>query len=556
MLTNLSLFAVCAFGGSIILLSSLIIARRRVPYSNPPYPPGPRPLPVIGNVMHISINAPWLAYTAWQKVYGDFFRVRLMGLEVVVVNSEKTARAMLDQRSIIYSDRPVLATNKFYGVEWNTVMLRYGSELRSHRKIFHHALQADSSLRQREIYLRRARTFLASLLNDPQGFEAHIQGFIGAIIMGITYGYEMQSENDPYVSAVAQLAEILSNGQTPERAAILSAFPFLAHIPAWFPGAKFKRDALYSRRLAQQVLDAPFEFTKLEIAAGTASQSMVSDCLAQIDEKDDREAQESAIKAAAATAYLGESHQTLSSTSLNIWPVTPTAGIETSSSMLHAFILAMVLYPEVQAKAQSEIDAVIGSTRLPCFEDRPSLPYVEAILREMLRWNPALPLGIPHATSSEDIFQGYLIPKGTWVIINSWAMSRDEEKYPDPDEFRPERHFGSDGSLNSGSITNSPVFGFGRRICPGRFATDSMMWAAIVSILATFRIEKARDVDGREIDVKPQFTTGITMFVDDVGLSGFASSSVLQKPCPFPLRICVSFCTNGEDGQRRQLTNP
>jgi len=90
-------------------------------------------------------------------------------------------------------------------------------------------------------------------------------------------------------------------------------------------------------------------------------------------------------------------------------------------------------------------------------------------------------------------------------------MSRDEEKYPDPDEFRPERYFTPDGSLSSGSILNDPFFGFGRRICPGRFAADSMMWAAIVSILATFRIEKAKDADGHEIDVKKQFTPGMSI---------------------------------------------
>jgi hypothetical protein len=65
-----------------------------------------------------------------------------------------------------------------YGIEWLTVLLHYGAELRSHRKLFHHALQAESSLRQREVYLDRARILLASLLHDPEGFEAHIQRLV------------------------------------------------------------------------------------------------------------------------------------------------------------------------------------------------------------------------------------------------------------------------------------------------------------------------------------------------------------------------------------------
>ncbi|KAG1849808.1 cytochrome P450 [Suillus tomentosus] len=72
----------------------------------------------------------------------------------------------------------------------------------------------------------------------------------------------------------------------------------------------------------------------------------------------------------------------------------------------------MVLYPDVQRRAQAEIASVIGRDRLPTFEDRASLPYVEAILRETFRWHPILPLDLPHATSSDDIYDGYFIPKG------------------------------------------------------------------------------------------------------------------------------------------------
>jgi hypothetical protein len=114
--------------------------------------------------------------------------------------------------------------------------------------------------------------------------------FVAAIIMGITYGYEVQPENDPYVSAVLELNGILTKGLTPERSAILLAFPFrklistpsnvteisaVAHIPTWFPGAGFQREALYTRQLAQKVLNAPFEFTKSQIVSNLASRIRV-----------------------------------------------------------------------------------------------------------------------------------------------------------------------------------------------------------------------------------------------------------------------------------------
>jgi cytochrome P450 len=87
---------------------------------------------------------------------------------------------------------------------------------------------------------------------------------------------------------------------------------------------------------------------------------------------------------------------------------------------MSCFFLAMILYPEVQRKAQEEIDRVVGTRRLPSFDDRGNLPYVEAIVKEVLRWHPVAPMGLPHMTTDDIIFDGYLIPKGALIIPNIW----------------------------------------------------------------------------------------------------------------------------------------
>jgi cytochrome P450 len=84
------------------------------------------------------------------------------------------------------------------------------------------------------------------------------------------------------------------------------------------------------------------------------------------------------------------------------------------------FFLAMTLFPEVQRKAQLEIDRVIGNSRLPGFEDRANLPYIDAIVKEVLRWHPVAPMGLPHMTTEDDICEGYLIPKGAYLMPNIW----------------------------------------------------------------------------------------------------------------------------------------
>ena len=87
------------------------------------------------------------------------------------------------------------------------------------------------------------------------------------------------------------------------------------------------------------------------------------------------------------------------------------------------FFLAMTLFPEVQRKAQEEIDRVIGTDRLPTFEDREDLPYVDAVVKEVLRWHPVAPMGVPHVSTEDDIYEGHFIPAGAIIMPNIWFVS-------------------------------------------------------------------------------------------------------------------------------------
>lgn len=153
------------------------------------------------------------------------------------------------------------------------------------------------------------------------------------------------------------------------------------------------------------------------------------------------------------------------------------------SAML-SFFLAMVIYPNVQRNAQAELDATIGRDRLPNFEDRASLVYINAIVKECLRWQPTMPLSGHHQSMEDDEYNGFLIPKGSLVIGNSWsvtsspdatvwsggpvddidrAMLHDQKVYPQPDVFMPERYI-KDGKLDPGvRDPATAAFGFGRR---------------------------------------------------------------------------------------------
>jgi hypothetical protein len=178
--------------------------------------------------------------------------------------------------------------------------------------------------------------------------------------------------------------------------------------------------------------------------------------------------------------------------------ITCEAGIETTAVVLQIFTLACIAYPSFIPTAQAELDAVVGADRLPAFEDMDNLPYVHAIIEEVFRWRHILPTGLPHATTKDDWYNGFLIPKGATIVPLMSGMRSSPTLFPAPHEFRPERWLG--GKTQSGN------FGYGRRVCPGRFIARKSLEIAIARLLWGFDI---RSADGKEVRVEEaMFTTG------------------------------------------------
>ncbi|KAG9076122.1 hypothetical protein FS749_012140 [Ceratobasidium sp. UAMH 11750] len=173
----------------------------------------------------------------------------------------------------------------------------------------------------------------------------------------------------------------------------------------------------------------------------------------------------------------------------------------------------MLLYPEVQKKAQAEIDLILGNKSLPTMEDRSRLPYIERIIQELLRWRPAIPYGLPHVCHEDDTYKGYRIPKGAIVFGNIWAITRNAKVYKDPETFNPDRFLDP-------AVPPSPTFGFGRRLCPGIHYAGSALFIFIASILAAFDIEMAKDEQGNDIVPEAE-----------------ADDGAVYHPLPFKLRL-------------------
>ena len=191
------------------------------------------------------------------------------------------------------------------------------------------------------------------------------------------------------------------------------------------------------------------------------------------------------------------------------------AGSNTTSNTLYAFVQAMLLFPEVQARGQQEIDRVAGPNHLPDLTDMAKLPYVRAMMKESMRWFPTGPLGFPHAVTKDDTYRGYCIPAGATVAINIYGIHMDPARYPEPRRFNPDRH--KEDSLSSADSAANPdvskrdhfAFGAGRRICPGMHIVDRSLFFGIARLLWAFDIKPHVLPDGSSPKVDPdKYTHG------------------------------------------------
>ncbi|QRV82970.1 cytochrome P450 family protein [Ceratobasidium sp. AG-Ba] len=307
---------------------------------------------------------------------------------------------------------------------------------------------------------------------------------MAATVFQTIYGYKVESDDDVFVLGAQETVINFCKAQMPGNF-LANFFPALFHIPDWMPFTEWKRTARKWRE------------RKDWIAKGTAEHSMIGSLLdSKLTEGWDETEKDDRLKTLGITLYAGGTD----TVSVIADRVSHVKLIEIclvkTASALTSFIAAMVLFPDVQAKAQAEIDHVIGLERLPAIADRDRLPYVNRLILEVLRWQPVIPIGVPHLSSEDDEYMGYRIPKGTMMFMlrigNIWAMSRNEAAYPDPETFNPDRYLDP-------SVPIVPSFGWGRRKCPGTHYAEASMFIAVSSMLAAFRFFKATDVNGNEV---------------------------------------------------------
>ncbi|KAJ3492026.1 hypothetical protein NLI96_g262 [Meripilus lineatus] len=474
-----------------LIVSALYFYQRNARSKNrASLPPGPPADPLIHHLRVIPTKDHPEVYHEWSKTYGDVIFLSALGHSFVVLATEEAAVDLMEKRSANYSNRPKLPMHELIGWTDMLVFLDYGEQFHKMRRLSQQPFTRQGSLVFRDIQLQHAHILLHNLLVSPEEFVGHAHRFATGIIMDITYGHRIISNDDPYLQMADRVSRIaFESGNFGTN--LVDIFPILKNLPAWFPGAWFIRwgQGMSYFTLIQQMRDWPFKEVQEQMAAGNAKISFLSMHLEEFAREGINSPEEFEDLKIAASLF------------------NQAAG-ETTSSAILLFILAMLRHPEAQEKARNEIDRVVGRDRLPDFSDRESLPMVECVIRETFRLYHPLPLGVPHCSTADDVYKGMFIPKGTIVVANSVSMGLNERVYAHPHEFWPERYLPK--PIGNGEPYLTSAFGFGRRICPGRFLGDASLWISIANMLAAFHIAPILDDKGNPLIPPNECDTGAT----------------------------------------------
>lgn len=461
-----------------LLSSVLSIKKSQLPL--PPTPPGSI---LTGNLSEVlaavSKRQQHLLFERWARQYGQIMRVRSGPFVQYFINSDVAVKEIFDRKSACTSQRPRwIASNEQMCNELNVLLLPATHPRWKHqRKITHNYLASVSRADAGLPYLHfESAKFLHQMACEAD--SAQILGwqlyqrllrYTYSTFTSQTFGMDIPEDNNQVIMDIHEtgLAQIL--GTLPGES-IVDALPLLDRLPLLLKPWERRNRARFAR-------DMRFVAEKLyRIRARRESGSWSNAFLPMI------EAEQKGAE------FLGGLEEAAYLSLMLVIGAADTSAVSTWS-----FLQAMLMNPDVQAKARKAVCEVVGD-EMPVFEDIDRIPYVRCLLKETWRWRPPVALGHPHTTTQELVYEGMRIPKGSQVHLNAWAIHHDPSRHHHPDQFIPERYEG-DTTTTMESINSSDVrlrdhfaFGAGRRICPGYHVAERSLAVSIMRILWAFEI--------------------------------------------------------------------
>ena len=463
-------------------------------------PPGPQPLPFIGNKLDVPSKYPWVQFQEWSRKYGPIYTLWFGRRPTVVISDPVVAVDLLEKRSHKYSSRPrFVAMGEIFWDMSSILVQPYGKDWSVRRKAMHSALTPKALQHYKPVQEAEASRLCHQLLEGPGDFDTLLNRFTASIVFTIAYGHRIDSLQSPIVRQRMKIMHWSAALNVPGRY-LVESFPILKRIPDVLAPWKRQIKAWGSEEAQANARLLDYVREDIENAKLPGAPPVPNSLAKQLLEN----------RAADPEAFALLRERDFASLPASVFG----AGADTTASSLCSAILAITTNPETLIAAHAELDAVIGPDLLPSYTDETSLPYIRALCKETLRWRPVAVLGgTPHASTQADNYRGYYIPKGTNILGNSWAINRNEVYYPDPDHFNPLRFLdvapaslgylpseylessaSGKGPLTHPSKLGHSSFGWGRRICPGADLASNNLFIALARVLWCFDIRPVKDV--------------------------------------------------------------
>ena len=411
---------------------------------------------------------------------------------VIMLSNAATANDLLNKRSNIYSSRPrTVMGGEVVSKGLRTLLQPYGPKWRDHQRIHGAVLNINESKKYTILQDIESKQLIFDMLSvswkPSPSFVEIFHRYVASLIYALAYGKRLPN----HALEAEEINVVMERFLFAARPGtwVVDALPILNQLPRFLAPWKAYGDKLH---------DFESQIYLKNLDRGLSS-----------DQSWNWSKQLMKLKQAQRMSKKEMSY---------IIGVIYEAGSDTTAMSLEVFVLAAVKYPDFVVTAQKEIDEVVKAhaegDHIPTFDDLESLPYIQATVKEVLRWRPVSAGGIPHALTQDDEYMGYRIPAGATVIGNHWSIHLDDQVFKDPYRFNPDRWI-EDQSLPL------MAFGFGRRICTGQHIARSSLAINIARLLWGFDFALAVDQNGRMIDV------------DDMAMTqGFNS-----RPMPFEAKI-------------------
>nr|XP_034976839.1 cytochrome P450 2G1-like [Zootoca vivipara] len=461
-------------------------------------PPGPTPLPILGNFLQLDPNNMIKSLEKLREAYGSVFTVYLGLRRVVVLCGYKAVKEALVDQAEDFSGRGQLPSfSKDFnehgvvfanGDRWRqlrrfslTTLRNFGMGKRSIKE----RIQEEAQCLAEEFHMTRGTPF------DPTFILSQA---VSNVICSIVFGNRFQYDNEKFLTLTKLITERFRVASLPS-SQLYNIFP---EIMEKIPGSHHS-----SSKCSQGIIRFIEERVKMQQASlDPRDPHNFIDCfLVKMDQEKNDPASEFSM-------------ENLVMSTFNLF----FAGTETIGTTLRYGFLIMLKYPQIQEKLHEEIDRVIGRDRIPATEDRNKMPYMEAVLHEIQRFSDILPMGLPHAATKDIDFKGYVIPKGTEVFPMLGSVLRDAQHFARPDVFDPQHFLDENGQFKKNEAFMP--FSVGKRYCLGENLGRMELFLFLTSILQNFRLKSP--VPPEKINISPM-------------LVGFATIPHFYEMCAIPL---------------------